>query len=150
MDKKQVNNEWLELCKYVHDEILQYGSELKFPKYLALRLRGLADGQFLANKKQKPMGNYSYNTILYTFKICKAKILQYLIANQTKFTDEKHKINSIMLFIESEINDVTLRLKRVEQSNIKVENLKMENQTNEGVEYRSKTTQVNKDLDELW
>jgi len=144
------NNEWNDLCEYVKKEILEYPNDMKFPKYLALRLRGLESGQFIANKKQTPQANYDYKTILITFKICKSKILQYFIGNQTKFKDERHKINTIMLFVENEINDVTIRLKNVKHSEDKIEKMKMENQTNEGSEYKSKTTQVNKDLDELW
>ena len=31
--------------------------QVKFPRYLALRLKGLHKGTFMANKKQKPQAN---------------------------------------------------------------------------------------------
>lgn len=144
------DNEWIELCEYVKKEILEYPDDMKFPKYLALRLRGLTSGQFIANKKQTPQASYDYKTILITFKICKSKILQYFIGNQTKFKDERHKINTIMLFIENEINDVTIRLKNVKHSEDKIVNLELENQFNVGSEYKNKNKKVNEKLNDLW
>lgn len=148
--KKQENEEWLTLCKYVHDEILQYDSSLKFPRYLALRLRGLSSGQFMANKKQKPMASYDYKTILYTFKACKPKILQHMMANQTKFADEKHKINSIMIFVENDINDMVIRLQNAQKAKEKTEMIEIENFYNEGANYISKSKKENSNLNNLW
>jgi hypothetical protein len=148
-DKKLTQEKWLELCKYVHDEILEYG-DLKFPRYLALRLRGLGKGQFMSNKTQKPQANYTYDIILYTFKICKNKLLQYLNTNKSKFTNEQHKINGIMYIIEQEINDVCLRLKNIQKSNEKTETLNLEHVFNEGAKYKRKETKINKNLSDLW
>lgn len=148
IDKKQENQEWIELCEYVYDEILQYSSDLKFPKYLVLRLRGLRNGQFLANKKIKPLASYDYKVILYTFKACKYKILQYI--NKTEFNDEKHKINSIMMFIENEINDIVIRLKNAQKAKEKTVNLPLENQINNNADYKVKSKDVIKELEELW
>lgn len=33
------NKEWIELCEYVKKEILKYDDNMKFPTYLALKLR---------------------------------------------------------------------------------------------------------------
>ncbi len=150
LKKEVTQKDWLELCDYVHNEILQYNSNLKFPKYLALRLRGLHNGQFLANKKSQPMANYDYKVILYTFKICKPKMLQYFMANKTKFNDEKHKINYIMVIIESNINDMVIRLKNAETAKIKAENVDFENIYHEGAKYQSKTKKPNNALEDLW
>jgi hypothetical protein len=117
---------------------------------MALRLRGLADGKFIANKNTKPQASYDYKTILYTFKICKSKIKEYMINNQIKIKDETHKINLIMMFVENEINDVVLRLQNAKKSEEKTENLELENQFNNGAEYQKKETKINKKLTELW
>jgi len=150
IDKKQENKDWLELCKYVHHEILQYDSNLKFPRYLALRLRGLHSGQFMANKKQQPCANYDYKIILFTFKICRPNILQCFMTNKTKFVDEKHRINTMMVIIENNINDMVIRLKNAETAKVKAENVDMENIYHEGAEYQPKTKKPNGTLEDLW
>lgn len=147
-NKKQENQEWLDLCKYVHDEILQYGSDLKFPKYLVLRLRGLRNGQFLANKKHKPMASYDYKVILYTFKAYRLQILQHI--NKTEFVDEKHKINSIMVFIENNINDMVIRLQNAKKAKEKAELIEVDNIYHEGAGYITKTKEENNNLKDLW
>jgi len=149
-DKKEENKDWLELCQYVHKEILQYDSDLKFPRHLALRLRGLHSGQFMANKNAKPMASYDYKVILYTFKISKSSIMQCFIANKTKFANENHKINTLMVIIESNINDVVVRLKNAKSAKTKAENIDMGNIFHEGAEYKAKTKEVNDTLKDLW
>ena len=61
--------DWNELCEYVKKEILQYDDSLKFPKHLALRLKGLKDGKFMCNNNTQNLANYSFEEILLTFKI---------------------------------------------------------------------------------
>lgn len=146
MTKKENNQDWTELCDYVKKEILQYSDNIKIPRYLILRLRGLAKGQFLANKNIKANAEYEYKTILYTFKICKAKFLQCGI----QFKDEKHKINTLMMFVENEINDVVFRLNRVKDSEEKVSNLSLDNQYSIGSEYKKKEVKTNNNLEDLW
>jgi len=151
MAKKDENqSEWIELCEYVKREVLCYEDEMKFPKYLALRLRGLGNGKFIANKKSKPQASYDYKTILLTFKACKSKIAKYLHENQTKINDERHKINLVMMFVEQEINDISLRIKRSRKASDKVEQIDLNNQIHEGAEYQPKTITVDKKFENLW
>ena len=105
-------SEWKELCSYVKLNILEYGNDMKFPSFLVLRLKGIKEGKFSCNKNLQQEADYDYKTILYTFKICKNKIVKYLHDNQTKIQDEEHKINLIMKIVEQEINDVYIRFKR--------------------------------------
>lgn len=148
--KKEEQKDWLELCNYVFTEILRYDSNIKFPRYLALRLRGLHDGQFVANKKHKPLASYDYKVILITFKFCKYNILQYIDPTKEKIKDERHLINTIMIFIESEINNIVLKLKKSTKAEEKTVNIELENQVHEGAEYKTKSKKVNKELEELW
>lgn len=113
MNKKlssRKNEDWLKLCHYVKLEILGYDDNMKFPKFLALRLQGLSKGQFIANKKQSTNANYSFEIIPKTFKKLKIKILT-LISNKT-FRNEFSKINYIMAIVENEINDIVLATKK--------------------------------------
>jgi len=150
LTKKQVQESWLELCDYIFKEILQYEESKKFPRYLALRLKGLNKGTFIANKKHKPLASYDFKIILITCKFCKYSILQYLGPNREKANDERHLINIILTFIEQEINNVVSRLSNAKKAEEKTMNIELDNQVHEGVEYKAKVNKVNKELEGLW
>jgi hypothetical protein len=143
--------EWKELCDYVKLNILEYDNNMKFPTFLAIRLKGLKEGKFICNNSTQQQASYDYKTILYTFMLCKNTIVAYLHNNQTKFQDdENYKINFIMKVIEKEINDVYLRLKNKKESINKIENKDMSNQINESAEYITKSKTVNEKLKKIW
>ena len=144
------DKEWKELCEYVKKEILQYDDNMKFPKYLALRLQGLKKGQHIANNNIDDQAHYDDYTILCTFKICKTKIIDYLHKNATKIKNEQHKINLIMKIIEPEINDVYLRLRNAKRMSKHINEKTFDNQANEGAEYKKKTKNVNEKLKKLF
>lgn len=150
MTKPRKDQDWIDLYEYVKKEIMGYSDDLILPKYIVLRLRGLASGQFMANKKQTPLGSYDYKTILYTFKICKSSILTGFKANNTKFKDEQHRFNYVMVIIENNINDMVIRLKNAKIAKEKAENIEMENIYHEGAEYQTKTKEANDTLKDLW
>lgn len=139
MTKKEEYQQWIELYEYVRQDILGY-TDMKLPRNLVLRLRGLREGKFMANKKVSPMGDYEYKVILLTFKMYKYEIVN-AINNQDKFKDEKHKINYLMAIVESKINDVKIKLDRTKKTEEKVEILEVENNENK-VEYKAKTKKV--------
>ena len=146
---KQEKNDFDELYQYVKKEVFEY-DEQNLPRYMVLRLKGLHEGKFIANKNIKPMAHYEYKHILYTFKINKAKIKQ--IIKSDKFNNEKHKFNTIMMIIEGEINNVVNRLKQAKKSEEKIKNIDLENVNYEGAEYKnkSKNKKVNDELKKLW
>lgn len=144
------NEKWIELCEYVKKEILGYDDNMKFPQYLALKLQGIKRGEHIANNHHKENANYDDDTILYTFKICRNKIVDYLHRNEKKIKDEKHKINLIMKIIEPEINDVYLRLKRVKKSKAKAESMDYANQSNNSAGYTKKTKETNDRMKKLF
>jgi hypothetical protein len=148
-EKQQNYLDWRELYEYVKREILGYKDE-KLSQYFVLRLKGLAEGKFCSNKKTPSLGKYEYKTILYTFKICKAKIQEGLIGNNTRFKDERHKINFIMVIIENEINDVVDRINKANKVEEKIEVIDMSNQMNRQAEYKTKKKKVSKEIENLW
>ncbi len=150
MNNKDVQKDWLELCAYVHKDIMGYSEDMKFTRFVALRLRGLASGQFVANKKQKPQATYDYKTILYTFKACKLDIISAFKSNQTKWTSEQHKFNYCMVIIENNINDMVIRLKNAQKAKEKTEDIKLDNITHDGANYQKKDKKINNDLQDLW
>jgi len=140
--------DWDELYQYIKTEIFEYADQA-LPKYMILRLKGLAEGKFMANKYVKPMAKYQYKHILYTFKINKVKIKD--IIKSSKFENEQHKFNTIMLIIEKEINDVVERLNKKIKSEEKIETIDLTNTIHEGAEYKNKSNKKTiKELEELW
>ena len=147
---KKKNQEWLDLCDYIMKEILRYDENMKFPTYLALKLQGLKTGKHLANNKIEDQACYDDYTILCAFKLCKNKILDYLVKNETKIKDERHKINLIVKFVEPEINDVYIRLKQAEKKKASIEDKSFDNQYNEGAGYTKKTKETSNKLKTLF
>lgn len=59
--KKEEKSSWNELCDYVKREILEYDENMKFPKYLALKLQGLKKVNIL---QIKTLGHLHHMMIL--------------------------------------------------------------------------------------
>jgi len=146
---QQEKKDWDELYQYIKTEIFEYTNQA-LPKYMILRLKGLAEGKFMANKHVKSMAKYEYKHILYTFKINKIKIKE--IIKSSKFENEQHKFNTVMLIIEKEINDVVERLNQKVKSEEKIEKIDLTNTMHEGAVYKNKSNdkELNKELKELW
>ncbi len=141
--------QWSKLYQYVKKEILMYDDSQSIPSSLVLRLRGLTNGKYIDNNKIENKANYSFQIILYTFQICKPSIMKAL---QTKvFDDEKSKFNYICKIVENNINDVYMRVQKVNKSEENIEMLDTGILSHNGGKYQKKTVEVkNKKLDELW
>ena len=148
--KERKDKDWIELCEYVKKEILEYDDNIKFPKHLALILKGIERGEYIGNNKHISNANYDYYTILCTFKLCKKKIVTYLHENEKRIHNEDHKINLIMKMIEPEINDVYIRIQRAKKTQSKVEQQSFDNQSNESAVYVKKTKEINKKMKKLF
>lgn len=148
--KEPKNKEWIDLCEYVKKEILQYDDNMKLPKHLILKLQGLKKGLHIANNNIDSEACYDDYTILCAFKLCKRKILDYLVKNETKIKDETHKINLIVKMVEPEINDVYIRLQQAKKKEEKIQSESFDNQFNECAEYSKKTKDVNDKLKKLF
>ncbi len=152
---EQEKLDWGELYQYIKKDIFEYETQ-RLPKYMILRLKGLAEGKFIANKHIESMAKYDYKHILYAFKINKLKIKE--IVKSSAFKNEQHKFNTIMLIIEKDINDVVNRLNQRKKSEEKIESIDIRNITHQGAKYKNKSNQsngsknkkLNDVLDELW
>lgn len=143
-------HDWYALCDYIKYEILEYSPEMKIPQNLVLRLKGLSQGNFMANKYIKPNAFYTYEQILIACKICKSKIKDYFLKNSAKINGETHKINLIMKFLEQEINDVVLKIQQKEQIDTEISRMSFENHTEDKADYKTETMSVKDKFDELW
>lgn len=149
--EKREDASWIELCEYVKKEILNYDDTMKFPKNLAIRMKGLKYGQYMANNNKNHEAMYDDYTLLCTFKLCRSRIVNYIQNNAISIKDEEHRINIVMKIVESEVNDVHMRLQAAQQSKQKIQRVSFDTQTSTSAEYKKKTKEkTNKKLDDLF
>lgn len=115
--------EWEELYRYVFSDIFGYKQGMKMPPYIIMRLKGLRDGKFHGNKNIQKCADYSFKTILLTFKAKKVDILS--MYDRMTFKDESHRMNAVMKVIENHINEIAMRLNRNVETNNKLSSLEI-------------------------
>lgn len=127
---------------------MQYQEKQKLSKEMILRLRGLKTGKMIDNNNIKNSAEYSFEIILYAFKVCKAKILS---AIQTKtFKNEMAKFVYIVVIVENNLNDVYIRITNAKKSQEKTEKLDTKNLSHDGAEYKTVEIKVDEELKKLW
>ena len=84
--------------------IMGYDENQALSKQMTLRLKGLLTNKFIENNNIQDGANYSYETILNTFKFCSPTIQNSLRTN--RFKDEMHKFNYVLKIVEQNINNV--------------------------------------------
>ena len=136
---EEEKKDWNELCVYVKKEILKYGDDTKFPRFLALRLKGLANGQYIVNNNQKLQGKYTFYEIKITFMYCKQDILYGFSKNV--FEDENHKISYMMKIVESSLNTIRERLRSKQRQEERIASIEV-NTGEEIAEYKKKSKEV--------
>lgn len=141
--------QWDNLYQYVKKEILMYDDTQAIPSNLVLRLKGLSKGKYIENKKQKDKADYSYEVILYAFKISKPVIMS--ATSGKNFDTEMQRFNYICKIVENNINDVYIRLKNARSRVKKTQNVDTGVFENKGSEYNKKTVDItNPKLNDLW
>ena len=102
----------------------------------------------MENGNIESTANYSYETILNTFKFCSQEIHKAL---KTKsWTSEQHKFNYILKIVEGNINNVYMRMKNVEKAKEEAKNTTVDTANHTGAEYQKKTKEMtNKLLNDL-
>lgn len=153
-DKKNIKQmseqeklDWDELYQYVRFNIMNYDEKQSLSRNMALRLKGLLTSKFIENKNTKDKSNYSYKTILTTFKYCRIDIQN---AFRTKsFKDEQHKFNYALAIVEKNINDIYIKIKNVEKAKEEAKNTIVEVHSHVGAEYKPKEKKKDK-FSDLW
>lgn len=128
--------DWDSLYKYVKVNIMNYDGEQALPKYVVTRLKGLCTGNFIVNKKTKRNANYSFETVLNTFKFCSPDIRRAI--NSVNFRDEQHRINYIFKIVESNLNNVYIKEKNIEKAKEEAKNINVDTYTHKGAKYKPK------------
>ena len=141
---------WEELYEYVKTKVMGYDENQSLSRDMVLRLKGLLTGKFMANKNIESNANYSYETILNTFKYCKPDIDRALRTNN--WANEMHRFNYILKIIEKNINTVYMKMKQKDTVKEKIEEVDTTIANYVGVEYQSKQNNRNKEdkFADLW
>jgi len=145
---EQEKQDWENLYFYVKS-LLGYDENQALSSTMVLRLKGLLTNKFMENNNIASTANYSYETILNTFKFCSPDIQKALRTNN--FKDESHRFNYILKIVEKNINTVYMRMKSVKKTKEEAENTTIDTANHTGAEYQRKTKEVNsKLLNDLW
>lgn len=140
--------DWENLYFYVK-KLLGYDENQALSSTMVLRLKGLLTNKFIENNNIESTANYSYETILNTFKYCSIDIQKSLRTNS--FKDEMHRFNFILKIVERNINTVYLKLKNIEKTKEEAKNTTIDTANHMGAEYQRKTKETtNKLLNDLW
>ena len=139
---------WTALYEYVRKNVMGYDENQSLSKNMVLRLKGLLTNKFMANNNIADTSNYSYETILLTFKFCMPDIQRAL--RSISFRDETHKFNYVLKIVESNINTVYIKVKNSEKSKQKTETMSMDAATHSGADYQTKSRKTSERLNDLW
>ena len=138
--------DWDALYQYVKN-LMGYDENQSLSSQMVLRLKGLLTNKFMENNNIKDTANYSYETILNTFKFCSPEIQRALRTN--RFKNEQHKFLYITKIAENNINNVYMRMKNLEKAKEEAKNTTIEMSVHEGAEFKPK--EKNKDkFSDLW
>lgn len=136
-----------ELCNYVKTDIMKYDNNQKLSKNMILRLRGLKDGKYMANKNVPSLANYSYEVILLTFKYVKNHNLDYILSTK-KFENEERKFNYIMAIVSNNINTIYNKVKQIKEEQNRAVEIHVDDLPN--YENKYETKKVDDKLKEFW
>lgn len=137
------------VCDYLKEEILGYDKQQAIDSRIVQRIQGIRSGQHLPSKNSKVYfseNGYDYDTILLTFKVKKPDILYAL--GSTRFKNEQHKMDYIIVIIQNSINDVYIRRKEKVESDKRVDEIKI-NFDDEKYRYEKSDKKENKVADKL-
>ncbi len=139
--------DWDNLYQYVRKNIMGYDDNQSLSSAMVLRLKGLLTNKFMENNNIESTANYSYETILNTFKFCSPDIYKVLRTNN--FKDEMHKFNYVLKIVEKNINDIYIRMRNVEKAKEEAKNTTVEVSSHTGAEFKPKEKKTDK-FSNLW
>ena len=130
-------NWWDALYMYVKNDILELDPKLHLSQYTILRLKGMAQGCFVAQDRAEYDLTYGYRVVLAAFTKM-APLIKYGFQTKT-FKDLQHKINWMMVVVEPHLNEAFLNEESERQ---RVEDLKQQtSEVNEDIERYQQTNQ---------
>ena len=139
--------DWWALDDYVKHNIMGYVNE-GLNTQMVLRLKGLRYGQIVANNNSHKYSNYSFKTILNTFKACSIKIKRAIAGKH--FKNDMAKFNYIMAIIDNNIAEVSKRERYAEQARKEMEQKQVEVAAVSKAEYKPKKKKDKDKFSDLW
>lgn len=146
--KTKPESDWDKLYEYVRHNVMNYDKNQSLSTQIVIRLKGLLQGKYCANNNITNKANYSYETILNTFKFCNADIQKSI--KFKSFKNEMHKFNYILKIVEPKINDIYIRMQNVTKAKDDIHRLDTTAISHTGASYKPKTENHLKHLKELW
>lgn len=138
--------DWESLYYYVKN-IMGYDENQALSSTMVLRLKGLLTNKFIENNNITSTANYSYETILNTFKFCYPEISKALRTNN--FHNEQHKFNYLLKIVEKNINTVYMRMRNAQKAKEEAKNTTIEAPAHTGAEFKPREKKKDKFTD-LW
>lgn len=138
--------DWDSLYCYVK-RLLNYDENQALSSTMVLRLKGLLTNKFMENNNIESKANYSYETILNTFKYCSPDIQKALRTNN--FKDEMHRFNYILKIVEKNINTVYIKMRNVEKAKEEARSTTIEAPVHTGAEFKPRENKKDK-FANLW
>lgn len=138
--------DWDSLYCHVKN-IMKYDENQSLSNAMVLRLKGLLTNKFMENNNIESTANYSYETILNTFKYCSPNIQRAL--RTCTFKDEQHKFNYILKIVEKNINNVYMRMKNAELAREEAKNIAIEIPVHTGATFKPREKKEDK-FSKLW
>lgn len=135
---------WDALYMYIKNDILELDPKLHLNHYTILRLRGMAQGCFVGQKRDQCDLTYGYRVILAAFSKM-APLIKYGFQTRT-FNNLQHKINWMMSVVEPHLNDIYIE---EESERKRIEDLqKQTNNVNEDIErYQNTNNYINSQVE---
>ena len=125
-----------------------YDENQSLSSAMVLRLKGLLTNKFMENNNIKDTANYSYETILNTFKYCHPDIQRAL--RTCTFKNEQHKFLYITKIVENNINNVYMRMKNAERAKEEAKNVTVEIPVHTGAEFKPREKKKEDKFSNLW
>lgn len=139
--------DWESLYNYVKNNIMKYDENQALSSTMVLRLKGLLTNKFIENNNIESTANYSYETILNTFKFCSTDIYKALRTNN--FKDEMHRFNYVLKIVEKNINTVYVRMKNAKKAKEEAKNTTIDIPMHTSAEFKPKEKKKDK-FSDLW
>lgn len=134
--EKKDYQDFLEVCLFIQNDILGYNANQgqKIQKKTVLRIRGLKNGQEIANHTHEQYGEYPFEVVLLTLKAYKNTIIRAL--NKKNIEDEDNKVAYISAIVRSKINSVYSKYLEYKNTQNKIETIDTSIVEYKGAEYK--------------
>lgn len=149
-EEKKNHQDFLKVCAYIEKDLLGYENNQKLQRMAALKVKGMAKGQIVANNKCEKYGEYPFEVILLTLKANKITIINAL--KKKNIESESGAVGYISAIIRDKLNDMYTRYIRAKKSEEKIESINTEVIEYKGADYQPiKRDNKNEDkFKDLW